>query len=108
MFINLTPHDLHIILDNETLTIPASGTVARVATKRRHLFTLAGVPIDRVTYGEVEGLPEPRGDDWLIVSAMTAAAAPDRDDLLIPGELVRDEAGQIIGCRGLTVANSQQ
>lgn len=39
MFINLTPHDLHIILDNETLTIPASGTVARVATKRRHLFT---------------------------------------------------------------------
>lgn len=61
----------------------------------------------------VEGLPPSdwvRGDDgwsgtYYVVSAMTASAVrasgDRRDDLLCPGEVVRDGQGKVIGCRSL-------
>jgi hypothetical protein len=59
-----------------------------------------GVPISRSVLGEVMGLPAAEAGIWLVVSQIVASAAR-RPDLLFPGELVRNEAGQPIGCRGL-------
>jgi hypothetical protein len=63
------------------------------------------IPITKVTYGEITGLPDYSPDIIYIVSFVTASAC-QRDDLYIPGEMVRDEAGRIIGCKGLTSSHS--
>ncbi len=65
------------------------------------------ISLTRTVFGEVEGLPDPTITVRLLVSLVTAnaAAAGGRttDDLLIVGETVRNEEGQIIGCVGFGV-----
>lgn len=41
--------------------------------------------------------------NYYIVSRMVANALPNRKDLLVPNELVRDDQGNIIGCRSFEV-----
>jgi hypothetical protein len=102
-FVNLTPHALTIHGEGCTLSLPASGTVARCATVSERVATLNGIPLARTTYGEVVGLPEPSDDTIYIVSALVRAAVPTREDVASPGELVRGADGQPTGCRGLVV-----
>jgi len=45
-------------------------------------------------------MPEQVSGVAYIVSALVRSAYPDRTDLLIPHGLVRDDDGNIIGCRG--------
>jgi hypothetical protein len=59
------------------------------------------VPVVRVEYGAVSDLPDPAEGTYLIVSLLVAMARPDRHDLLVPVELVRDATGAIAGCRAL-------
>ena len=106
--INLTPHDITILFEDGTiLKVPASGTVARVASTNDTVggvMTDAGtIPVKAVTYGEVTGLPEPDPEkaQYFLVSSLVAARVPDRRDVLVPGDFVRDEKGNIIGCRSL-------
>lgn len=99
--INLTPHDLNIHVDG-VVTIPASGEVARVSTSVETVGDADGIPLFKTTFGEVEGLPAPREGVLLVVSAIIRAACPDRSDLWSPGKLVRDDAGRVVGCGGLT------
>ena len=106
--INLTPHDITILFEDGTiLKVPASGTVARVASTNDTVggvMTEGGtIPIKAVSYGEVTGLPEydPDKSVFYLVSSLVAARVPDRRDVLVPGDFVRDEKGNIIGCRSL-------
>ena len=106
--INLTPHDIVILFEDGTiLKVPASGTVARVASTNDTVggvMTDAGtIPVKSVTYGEVTGLPDydPDKAQYFLVSSLVAARVPDRHDVLVPGDFVRDEKGNIIGCRSL-------
>ncbi len=97
--INLTPHTINI----GTLAIPASGHIARVAVTRRPLGDIDGIPTYAPTFGDVTGLPDMATDTIYIVSAMVRShpALADRLDVCSPGQPVRDDAGQIIGCDGL-------
>lgn len=105
MIINLTPHEITIISEGGNITIPPSGTVARCAVTRRQVGSVDGIPVNRTVFGAVEGLPEPQPNTYYIVSAIVAQARPDRGDLLITDDAVRDAQGRIIGCRALaTVA----
>ena len=104
--INLTPHPINF-LDAENrviLTVPSSG-VARVAQRRETIgwVELDGMtlPVTRSVFGAVEGLPAPEAGTIYIVSAITAQAVPEREDVLIVDDSVRDENGRIIGVRGL-------
>lgn len=101
--VNLTPHAINVVCETITRTIVPSGAVARVSTVSVKVCEIDGFPIYQTQYGELEGLPEPKADTMYIVSAMAAAAAKaaGRDDILSPGELIRDENGQPVGCRGL-------
>ena len=101
-FVNLTPHALNIVQsDGSVYTLPPSGQVARVATTRTVVNEIDGTEIFETQFGQVEGLPERNGQDLLIVSALVAQRA-NRADVYSPGELVRNDAGQVVGCRGLT------
>jgi hypothetical protein len=96
--INLTPHAI-----NETTTgatFAPSGTVARVSTTLTPAGEVAGIPLFSRAFGEVVDLPAPVEGVLLIVSALVADASPDRLDLVSPGELVRDDKGQPVGCKG--------
>jgi|DEB3_MinimDraft_2_1074329.scaffolds.fasta_scaffold14684_1 hypothetical protein len=116
-FINLTPHDIDIELENGTrVTIPKSGTVARVTQES---FPIDGceieiddewllIPVSHPVYGEVEGLPpvDPENPHLIyLVSAMVAntPAASARLDVYAPdtGPTAIREDGRIVAVRGL-------
>jgi hypothetical protein len=107
--INLTPHAISVygsnsIEDGPQATYPASGTVARVATvdlgsTRVGGFNTPPVVYELVEYGWIENLPSPVENTLYIVSLVCALAVSGRFDIVAPYDEVRDDKGQIIGCR---------
>lgn len=98
---NLTPHTLNVILPNGTCrAIPSSG-VARCAQTSVSAGDHDGIQLVHTQYGTVTGLPEPIAGVLYVVSALVRAAVPERMDVASPGDLVRNDAGAVIGCRNL-------
>jgi hypothetical protein len=103
--INKTPHPVHLV-DNEGKvfrTFPGcpKEDLIRLASETVPQVALDGVPTSRTVFGEPTGLPEAVDDVFYIVSQLVKSALPERIDLLVPAEVVRDSDGQIIGCRCL-------
>jgi hypothetical protein len=96
--LNLTPHEINEVESGKAFK--PSGVVARVSVTFIKVQEFGGIPIFVPQYGEVKDLRDQEEDTMLIVSAMVRLAMPQRDDLVSPGELVRNGAGQPIGCRG--------
>ena len=106
--VNLTPHALNLMPqgpDGPTVTIPPSGQVARCAVHRVQVDTVTvdgiTVPVNRTQCGAGTGLPDQQPDTIYIVSAVVAQAVPNRPDVFIVDDAVRDEQGRIIGARAL-------
>jgi hypothetical protein len=74
--------------------------VSRKTMSNATLFEM-GINIQRPTFGNIVGLPEPKDGTVYIVSAMVREAARDRIDVFSPGSLIRDDAGNVVGCDGL-------
>jgi len=109
--VNLTPHEIVLVRDDVRLVFPPSGTVARCEVLREELYRIVvanddgsevSIPITSVVFGDVTGLPLDEDGTMYIVSSLVAQALPNRDDLLIPDDTVRDEHGRIVGCRSLS------
>lgn len=100
--INLTPHTINVLdgNNNQIASFPSCG-IARAAQSREQVDTICGIPVNKTVFGEVQDLPDPEDGTIYIVSVLTAQAAPDRKDLYIVDDAVRNEQGQIIGCRAL-------
>lgn len=104
--VNLTPHAINFIGENGEimLTVESSG-VARAAQTRKTIgYAGMGdfkIPINHSKYGEVENLPDPQNGVIYIVSALTAQAVPNRSDVFITDDAVRDESGRVIGCKAI-------
>ena len=106
--VNLTPHALNLMPSGPTgpvVTIPPSGQVARCAVDRVQVDTVTvdgiSVPVNQTWFGEVSDLPDPQPDTIYVVSALAAQAVPERLDVFIVDDAVRDEQGRIIGARAL-------
>lgn len=126
--VNLTPHQINFIIrynieigknelgipeyirEERIYCLPPSGTVARCKADRKEVDSIVAqdvdgwditVPITATKFGVVEGLPEPEEDTIYIVSNLVAQAVPHREDVFFPDDIVRDEQGNIIGCRAL-------
>jgi hypothetical protein len=91
--INLTPHE--VVCNGRAF--PSKGA-ARVVTKDEEIAEIDGIPIVKIIYDSVKGLPSPSPDKLYIVSYMVLQALPDRIDLVCPARLQRDTKGTIIGC----------
>ncbi len=108
MLVNCTPHSLTILDEDgqKVYILPPSGTVARVAVTRTQAFTLHGVPVYRAVTGPLVDVPDPAPDVYYVCSLVAAQAAwaAGRDDVLAPGELIRNAEGQPIGSLGLNTA----
>jgi hypothetical protein len=102
---NMTPHAVNMITKTRTVTFEPTGVIPRCTQSSEHLndITVDGFtfPIVKSVFGEVFDLPEKEEDTIIIVSMVVAKARPDRDDLVFPNELVRDDSGVIIGCKSL-------
>lgn len=101
--LNLTPHSITFILEDGERTILPSGVVAHVNEVSEFVADYDGIPAYSKQYGETKNLPEPADDTIFIVSTMVRLANPNRVDLVSPGDLIRNEYGVIIGCKGLVV-----
>lgn len=105
--INMTPHNINIQKGEQHCVLPSKGIV-RVATRTEVSGFLtdeetgAIITVFKTEYGEVEGLPPYEEGVYYVVSGLVKAACPDRKDLLVPGKQIRNEAGQVIGCEGLS------
>lgn len=105
--INCTPHTINFVNDaGEVIrTIEPSGILPRVSSSINLVGDIDGIPDEETVYGEVTDLPEKQDGVILIVSAMVASRLPYRDDLRVPGRQVRNDRGQIIGCRSMSNPN---
>lgn len=110
---NFTPHSVTVFDGCDPLVTYAPSGLARAtqtAETVAEMFVETGyVPLKRMAFGAVEGLPETADQDtYYIVSAITAQAAkatnhPLRDRLLVVADPVRNADGQIVGCRSFSV-----
>jgi hypothetical protein len=94
--VNLTPHPLVLV----GRTIESSG-IARCEQVDREIGDVDGIPVVRSHFGAVGGLPEPEYGTIYVVSSITAAAVPEREDVFVPARPVRDEQGRIVGSMAL-------
>lgn len=105
---NMTPHSISI-LDDENQIICEFEPVGLVRAKAfsEKVGELSGIPLVKTSFGELNGLPEYQEGVYYIVSAIAANAAMAEgrrvDDLLLVSDTVRNEQGQIIGCRKFAV-----
>lgn len=99
-FVNVTPHAITL---NNGVVFPTSGTVARVSN------TFGSPDKDNVmdiSYGNIEGLPEPADNTLYIVSAIVLSAAKEkgRTDCVAPAtghpDCVRSDKGFIVSVPG--------
>ena len=101
--INLTPHDLNIVHGDLITIVKAENTPARVSSKVEVIGYLNnGIPLYDTVYGEVIDLPQPQDGVIYVVSRIVKNCVPDRKDVLVPGNLLRDDKGNVIGCNGLS------
>lgn len=101
--INATPHPLNIVQrDGSVLTLASSGIVPRCESNEVIDQAIGLIEVTRQTLGHVQGLPDPVPGLYFIVSRLVASAADNRDDLLVPGSLIRDDQGKVVGCKGLS------
>jgi hypothetical protein len=110
--VNLTPHPIVLMAEGGSVEIHPSGFVAR-AKEKKELVGILGdkdvsIPLYRVSYGELEGLPRINQDAYYIVSSLAAQAIKAylsnlAERFVVVTDLVRDENGRVIGARGLAL-----
>ena len=105
MIINKTPHAVNVVSHEGELlfTFLPDGAPARCTQSTNVIDSINGIPITETFFGEVVDVPSQKDGIYYIVSRLVLSACPDRTDLLVPNELVRDENGNIIGCSSFAV-----
>lgn len=107
-FINLTPHEVTILSGSNTILIPPSGIVARCSTVISPLPSAfignIEIKINKSSLGDIIGLPPKQEGTYYITSIIVAQKGKqiDRDDLLAP-DTIRDDQGNVIGCKGFLI-----
>lgn len=102
MIINKTPYPVHVLSKDLAVIkmFPKSETPIRLSHKVASATPIDGVPTSITTYGGGV-LPKYKEGVFYIVSQLGENAAPERSDLLAPADEVRDDDGNIIGCKSL-------
>lgn len=102
MIINKTPHPVTILdlnLVKVLKNFPVEGEPVRLAVSTQPCQEIDGFRTTKTIFGEPENLPDKKEGVFYIVSQLVKNALPERDDLLVPAEVVRDETGRILGCK---------
>lgn len=98
--INLLPHPVHVLMDEDILTIHPSGRVARVIEHEEDSQPIDTIPTSSIMIGGIANLPDCDGDTKYIVSKVVLMAT-NRTDLYCPMGVIRDDQGYVHGCTHL-------
>ena len=103
--INCTPHEINLLTEAENITYPPSGVVARV--NATYVMMPSPLPMVRIIFGDITGLPDPMDHTYFIVSGLVLAALDGtRPDVIAPdtspASAVRDANGRMIGVKRFT------
>ena len=89
---NLTPHAITL----RGKIIEPSG-LARCTQNVQRVGTIDGIPVNKKTFGAVEGiLPKKEGTIYIVSAIVAQALAGTRDDVYVVDDTIRDEKGRII------------
>jgi len=94
--VNMTPHAVNI---EGFESFPSQGSI-RLDQSDEQAGNLNGISVVIRSYA-AGILPPDYPDTAYIVSQMVAAAFPHRRDFYYPGDLIRNDQGQITGCKNL-------
>ncbi len=105
---NFAPHDVNLLNSEGSIfrTFPTEGN-ARIEEKIIASQLLSGLRTVQVEFGKVKNLPQPEENTLYIVSSMVFNALPNRKDLCVPFDFVRNAKKQIIGCRALRTRSKE-
>ena len=99
--VNLTPHAVNFITaDGVQVNVAPEGIIARLEQHDVLSRWIGRIPVYKTEYGQVQNLPDPQPDTIYIVSGMVLSQVPEREDVLAPGALIRNDEGQVIGAGG--------
>ncbi|WP_236567895.1 MULTISPECIES: hypothetical protein [unclassified Nocardiopsis] len=104
--VNLTPHVVTLVDESSRVirSWPRSSDPARVEAVRVPAgLKVAGAPLMTEERTRAN-LPEPQEGVWFIVSSVVVFAHPEREDLLVPSDLVRDGSGAVTACRSFVAS----
>lgn len=103
--INCTPHPINIIGDNNEViaSFPKGDIIPRLTQKTVQVGGINGIPLTSTNFSETQNMPRKLDGVVYIVSRLVLEDNRDRNDLLVPNEIVRDDDGNIIGCRSLSI-----
>lgn len=105
--VNLTPHTVNVYNEEAELQFSLKKDenldVPRCSQKEVIVGEINGAPIYKMEFGNVEDLPPVVDGTVYVVSRMVVTACPERRDFVSPGPLLRNDAGQPIGCIGLSI-----
>ena len=98
--INLTGHEIHELETN--IIIPPSQYKLRTTCVTTEVAPINGIRTYRSEEHVLNSkLPKPVAGVVYIISALAMNAVPEgRTDVVCPKQVVRDDNGAIIGCRG--------
>lgn len=104
---NKTPHEVKIVDEyGDVIKIfPRSTNLIRLESETKRVGELNSIPLSKTEMKGGDMPPEEHGV-YYIVSRAVQEAYPERRDLLIPNETVRDDNGKIVGCKSLAVFSS--
>jgi hypothetical protein len=106
--INLTPHEV-VLLDKKSkkilATIPTSGIIARLPQETvscgEFEFDGIKIPLTKTNYKWKEANIPEKIDGTIFIVSQLVKNASNREDLVVPAEMVRDEKNNILGCCSL-------
>lgn len=110
--VNLTPHVINLLTNTgEVVAIEpfSKDNPARVSATLKDcgVFEANGLIFNHTEqeFGDIINLPDAQKGMFFIVSRIVAEAAPERKDLVIVNDLVRDEQGLVSHARSLSFIN---
>lgn len=121
-FVNLTPHTINVFnSDGYSEEFPPSGIVARMGMTRKPIESAIGVDLFFTDSTVIEGIEHfhmKSGVQYVIITSLAVKSElreylqdvvdncyedgpPPHFIVVSPGELIRNDKGQPIGCKGL-------
>ncbi len=99
---NYTPHPISICNNaGDIIRVIQPEGLVRLKAVTVPAGEIDGILVTRTEFGQPEGLPDFKEGTFYIVSQLVKSALPSRSDLLVPAEVIRDEKGNIVGCKSL-------
>lgn len=103
--INKVPHHINVLSNDGKIikVFRKSSDMIRVTQCTTRIDEIDGIPISKTSFHGSINLPEYVEGVYYIVSSTVKFAYPERLDLLVPAEMIKDEQGNSIGCKSLSL-----